>query len=459
MLTPEDNEAITHVGPGTLMGNFLREYWLPAMLSSELPEPDCNPVRVRMLGEDLIGFRDTVGRVGLIANLCPHRGASMFFGRNEDNGLRCLYHAWKFDVNGKCVDMPNEPPTSNFKDRVHATAYPTQERAGMVFVYMGTREVPPPLPGIEALQTPHASVTVDQIKCNWLQSLEGNIDTVHASFLHYGSHEPEWYPEGSLDSYGIKQRWAEFVAADTDYGAIYGAKRSGPPGYDYWRIGQFLFPLWTNPAAGLMGHKITALAWVPMDDTHTLQFNIHGYVSDSEESTIRSGAERLLSGQKPTNTSGWYGRFEMTYDMENDFFIDREQQRELGSFTGFPNRELAEDTGIQMSMGPILPREIEHLGTSDLMVIRVRQRLLEAARAFAEFKTAPPALDTPEVYATRCGGAFLPEGSDWLEATEELRKPFIDHGPEINALAPGAFASGVITAEGFRPHKRPGALF
>ncbi len=130
MLTKEDNEILTQVGPGTMMGNLLRRYWTPALLSSEVPEPDSPPVRVRILGEDLVAFRDTEGRVGLFKQACPHRGASMFFGRNEEAGLRCVYHGWKFDVNGECVDMPSEPAESNFKNKVRIAAYPTHESGG-----------------------------------------------------------------------------------------------------------------------------------------------------------------------------------------------------------------------------------------------------------------------------------------------------------------------------------------
>src|SRR6266700_2179474 len=149
MLSKEDNELVTKVGPGTPMGNLMRQYWLPAMLSSELPSIDSDPVRVLLLGEQLIAFRDSTGKVGLLANNCPHRGASLFFGRNEESGLRCVYHGWKFDTAGRCVDMPNEPPESNFKDKVRARAYPCRDVNGMIWVYMGPRETPPPLPAFE----------------------------------------------------------------------------------------------------------------------------------------------------------------------------------------------------------------------------------------------------------------------------------------------------------------------
>src|SRR5215213_10957150 len=143
MLTKEDNELLCRVGPGTLMGNLLRRYWTPVMLSNEIPEPDCPPVRVRILGEDLVAFRDTKGDVGLFVTSCPHRGASIFFGRNEEEGLRCVYHGWKFDTTGACVDMPSEPAESNFKSKVHARAYRTHESGGIVWTYMGPQETVP----------------------------------------------------------------------------------------------------------------------------------------------------------------------------------------------------------------------------------------------------------------------------------------------------------------------------
>src|SRR5579871_4730851 len=149
MLSREENELLTRVGPGTAMGALLRRYWLPALLAEEVPRPDDPPVRVRLLGEDLVAFRDTAGRVGLLGAHCPHRGASLFFGRNEECGLRCVYHGWKFDVTGRCVDMPNEPAESNFKSKIKTVAYPCQERGGVVWVYMGPDSPAPPLPDHE----------------------------------------------------------------------------------------------------------------------------------------------------------------------------------------------------------------------------------------------------------------------------------------------------------------------
>src|SRR5678815_622255 len=208
MLSKQDNETLCRVGPGTLMGNLMRQYWIPAMKSEELPSPDCPPLRVMLLGEPLIGFRTTSGAVGLMQNSCPHRGASMFFGRNEEEGLRCVYHGWKFDVAGNCVDMPSEPAESNFKTKVHARAYPTHERNGIIWAYMGPREVPPPMPDIEAnlMAESHLQISVLHRPCNWMQGLEGEMDTVHAALLHFGAVKFEDTKPGTFAHYHYRQR-------------------------------------------------------------------------------------------------------------------------------------------------------------------------------------------------------------------------------------------------------------
>src|SRR5690242_17682648 len=181
VLKQEENELITRVGPGTPMGNFMREYWIPALLSSELPTPDSDPLRVLLLGEKLIAFRDTNGAVGLMDQNCPHRGASLFFGRNEECGLRCVYHGWKFDAQGNCVDMPNEPAESDFRAKVRVTAYPTQESGGVVWAYLGPLELKPELPRPEWTLVPAEQRVVSRYiqESNWLQALEGGIDSSH----------------------------------------------------------------------------------------------------------------------------------------------------------------------------------------------------------------------------------------------------------------------------------------
>src|SRR2546423_4259517 len=190
MLSVKDNDYLCRVGPGTPMGNLMRQYWLPALLSEELPSPDCPPLRLRLLGENLIAFRVTSGAVGFVQNACPHRGASLFFGRNEEEGLRCVYHGWKFDVTGQCVDMPSEPAESNFKDKIRHTAYPCVEKGGVVWVYMGPPEKQPPMLDLEWMRVPdgHRGLSKTFENCNWLQAMEGGIDTSHSSFLHSRAH-------------------------------------------------------------------------------------------------------------------------------------------------------------------------------------------------------------------------------------------------------------------------------
>src|SRR5215471_3885174 len=240
MLSREDNELVTRVGPGTPMGSFVREYWVPAMLSSELPAPDADPVRVLLLGEKLIGFRDTSGQVGLVQNNCPHRGASLFFGRNEESGLRCVYHGWKFATDGTCLDMPNEPAESDFKHKVKAVAYPCQERGGIVWAYLGPRKDPPPLPDLEPNMLPEHQIalTAIQRECNWLQGLEGDIDTSHLGFLHLGAVNPESTAPGSFAYYTVNDRAPRYQVVDTEYGAMYGAFRPAGEGQYYWRFAQ-----------------------------------------------------------------------------------------------------------------------------------------------------------------------------------------------------------------------------
>jgi phthalate 4,5-dioxygenase len=411
MLTEEENELVTRVGPGTPMGALMREYWLPAMLSSELPAPDCDPVRVMLLGEALIGFRDSSGRPGLIANQCPHRGASLWLGRNEENGLRCVYHGWKFDVEGRCVDMPNEPASSNFRNRVRAVTYPCQERAGIVWAYMGPRETPPPMPGLEATELAEGSYEPYAVlrECNWLQGIEGDLDTSHLGFLHFGSVKPEDTKPGSFEFYTVNDRAPRYAALDTDYGSMYGAYRPAGAGELYWRIAQYLFPCYAHIPTGVLGEQVRTRAWVPMDDGHTMFYEV---------TKVEPGVPSF--GNVPTheNTTDWFGRFRPIQDSTNDYQIDRELQR-TKDFTGIRGIHV-QDKAITESMGPVLDRVNEHLGTSDVMVIRIRQRMAAAALALVEDKVPAPGVDTPDVFRVRSGGVILPEEANWLEATREL---------------------------------------
>ncbi len=418
MLPKEDNELLTRIGPGTPMGDLMRQYWVPAIRSDELAEPDCPPLRVRLLGEDLIGFRATSGKVGLIQNNCPHRGASLFFGRNEEEGLRCVYHGWKFDATGACVDMPNEPSESSFKHKIRPAAYRTQERNGIIWAYLGPREMPPPLPDLEATlaNTDPLKISILHRRCNWMQGWEGEMDTVHAAFLHGGASRPEDQEPGSFTYYHYRQRAPRFVVLDTDWGTSYGAYRPAEEDSYYWRIAHMLFPFYAMTPTGIMGEEAKLNAYVPMDDEHTLQW----------ECIINMAGKpgrRNDRGPYQANTTDWYGRFNLAQNMENDYLIDREEQRAWRSYSGIAGVR-QQDMAVTESMGPIYDRTREHLGTTDVLIIRTRRRLLQAARALREQGVIPPGVDSPEVYRLRSGEVILPRNVDWWEASRELRERF-----------------------------------
>jgi phthalate 4,5-dioxygenase oxygenase subunit len=435
MLNAQDNEYLSRIGPGTAMGNFMRQYWMPAIRSDELPAPDCPPVRIRLLGESLIGFRMTSGEVGLIQNACPHRGASLFFGRNEEEGLRCVYHGWKFDVAGACVDMPSEPAESNFRNKVHTTAYPCKERNGIIWAYMGPREVAPPLPDIEAnlLCEGPRQISVLYRPCNWMQGLEGEMDTVHAAFLHSGASNSEDYDAGSFGFYQYRQRDAKFDTMETDYGLCNGAYRPAEADSYYYRITQILWPFFHMIPGGKLGDGIKIGAYVPMDDEHHLQWEIGTLPAPGTTATqqgflmrghpVTGNMEVPAGTRRLPNTSDWYGRFRSDQNLENDYLIDREAQKTWQTYTGIPGGRI-QDCAMTETMGVIYDRSHEHLGTTDTMIIRARRKLISMARALQESGAVPPGVDSPEVYRQRSGEIILPRSADWWESYKALRERF-----------------------------------
>jgi nitrite reductase/ring-hydroxylating ferredoxin subunit len=443
MLSREDNELLCKVGPGTPTGALLRQYWIPALMSSELPERDGAPVRVRLLGENLIAFRVTSGKIGLIQNHCPHRGASLFFGRNEEEGLRCVYHGWKYSCEGHCVDMPNEPEESNFKSKIHATAYPCVERNDIIWTYMGPRQTPPPLPDIEPNMLPQGEYQVQKVlrECNWFQGLEGDIDTSHLGFLHLGAIKPEQTKPGTFDYYNVNDRAPKYEVVDTEFGTSYGAYRPAEADTYYWRIAHFLFPFFTMIPTGILGMQVLVRAWVPVDDNHIMFWSIAAPRSRAGNGAA-GGAAGLSAGGRPVAAAGsraggfeflpdspdWTGKFRLAQNKDNDYLIDRDAQRTT-SFTGIAGIH-QQDQAVTESMGPIYDRTQEHLGSSDAMVIRTRRRVINAARALRDNATTPPGVDDPAVYRYRSGGVILPRDAEWLEATKGLRRAFAQAPPE-----------------------------
>ena len=278
MLSQQENELLCQVGLGTLMGDLFRRFWLPALLSSELPEPDCEPVRLRLLRENLVAFRDSEGRVGVVDNFCPHRRASLFYGRNEEGGLRCIYHGWKFDVNGDCVDMPSEPAESNFRDKVKVKSYAAEDFGDVIWIYMGPPELKQPLPQFEWARVPANQRRVQRWiqDCNYMQALEGDLDSTHVSFLHRWMDPDQatpWDPQqrqrrrttASGQALLYREGAPKFSVKETDFGMVYGARRPAGEDQYYWRVTNFFMPVYTMPPQPTtwFGH-----AWVPVDDDH-----------------------------------------------------------------------------------------------------------------------------------------------------------------------------------------------
>jgi hypothetical protein len=267
-----------------------------------------------------------------------------------------------------------------------------------------------------------------QRACNWLQALEGDIDTSHLGFLHLGAQDPATLEPGTFGYYTVKDRSPRYAVVDTEGGAMYGAYRPATEDVNYWRIAQFLFPFYALIPSGVLGLSRLIRAWVPMDDEHTMFFVM------GTRGSVGAGMDLR---QVLPNTSDWYGRFRLAQTASNDYHIDRQKQRSLQSYTGLSSVHL-EDLAITESMGTLLDRSAEHLGTSDVMVIRVRRRLMAAVQALREHAEPPPGAENPRVYRTRSGSVFLPKGTDWLAATEHLREAFVEHpelDPEPKALA------------------------
>jgi phthalate 4,5-dioxygenase len=402
MTTVTESEVLTRVGRGTPMGELMRQYWIPALMSSELV-PDGSPVRLKLLGEQLIAFRDSSGRVGVMDHKCPHRCASLFFGRNEQDGLRCVYHGWKFDVQGNCVDMPNLSGLLAARIHVKAKAYRVQEQAGLILVYMGPRETAPALPGLQALgmDGEELSIWCLQRHSNYLQAMEGDIDTSHLGFLHGGMVQS--------DDPTFANRAPEYKVADTEVGVLYGAFREKDEQHLNWRFASFSLPFWTQPPPTPLGRDPVARAFVPMDDTHTMLFCISNkrFVLSAYDNEDK---HRLLGGtpgitfnyEYLPNTADWYGRWRLASNSTNDFRIDREVQR-TKSYTGIEGLEI-QDVCITESMGPITDHAAEHLVPSDIMVARTRRRLLRAAIGLRDNGATPPGVDTPAAYASAWGG-------------------------------------------------------
>ncbi len=417
MLTVAENERVTRVGAGTPGGKFFRRYWLPACLSTELPENDGAPLRVRLLGENLVAFRDTDGKVGLVEAYCPHRRAPLFFGRNEECGLRCVYHGWKFDRNGDCVDMPSEPAGTTLQAKVKILAYPTVEKGGVIWTYMGPIGEQPPEPDYEWLRAPPEKRNVSKTfeNCNWLQGLEGGLDTAHSSFAH-NNHI------GDKSVLRQRDRTPRIDVERTDYGYYYVSQRDMGEDGLYVRVYHYVMPA-QQMRANTMGWfggrnevpRLDGHVWMPIDDntTHVYNWNC-AYDSTIEMSDAWKAKREADMGRGVEDIIP--STFRLKKNQSNDYLIDREMQK-TQNFTGIVGVN-TQDFALQEGMGPICDRSKEFLGTSDKAIVAMRRILLEGI-ATSEDGGKPRGVDAQSYRMVRPHDRMVPKGQDWRDAFEE----------------------------------------
>ena len=422
MISKADNELLTRTGPGTPMGEVLRRYWVPAVMSSEVAERDGPPVKVKLLGEELIAFRDPTGRVGVVAEKCPHRTVSLWLGRNEECGIRCVFHGWKFDVDGNCVDMPNEPPQFQFKDKVKLTSYPTVEMGDIVWAYMGPADRMPAPPAFELTQVPasHRLVSKTWEECNWLQALEGGVDTSHIGFLHHGLAHKTFGALKNDDPTSFRLRsQAPLIELDTtDYGYRYaGIRPLGEQG-NYVRGYHFVMP-WTQIRPTQATTKLSPTGeripvwkttigghfWVPMDDHNCMVWNwdySFGEALDEDDRNDNSSGPKHVDAEN---------NFRKRRNIDNNWMINRETQRGK-TYTGIQGIN-TQDHAVQESMGPIMDRTIEHLGQTDRAIVVLRRLLLEAAKRVED--GGDPVGTGDGYYKIRGMEKMIEPGRDWRD--------------------------------------------
>jgi phenylpropionate dioxygenase-like ring-hydroxylating dioxygenase large terminal subunit len=385
MTTAEQNHTLTRTGPGTPMGTLFRRYWIPALMSGELPERDGPPVRVTLLSEKLIAFRASDGQLALVDEFCAHRRVSLWFGRVEERGIRCPYHGWKYDASGQCVDLPSEPADSTLRQQVKLKAYPCVERGGIVWAYMGPPELQPPPPEYEWAMVPdaHRYISKRIQESNYLQGMEGGIDSSHVSWLHSGELKTDKLHVGTDGARHIAGTRPSFELQKTPAGMAIAAKREVDAERSYWRVTQWLMPWYTIiPPYG--ENAIRGHAWVPIDDEHCTTWNWAHHPArplTAEEIDAMAKEEGAFAQLIP-------GSFRSVANKDNDYLIDRAAQKTGRYFSGVKGIAM-QDASLQESMGPIVERELEWLVSTDVAIVRARRRLLDAAVALASGEPAP----------------------------------------------------------------------
>ena len=387
MLRKEVNDLLTQTDKGTPMGELFRQYWIPALLAQELPENDCPPVRVKLLGEAMIAFRDSDGRYGLMEEICAHRRVSLWFGRNEGGGLRCPYHGWKYDVTGQCTEIPSEDEDSEYFKSIKLQAYPMIKIGDVLWTHMGDAEFRPPEPEWEfATVTPEQTVSTKRIQeCNWLQALEGGIDSSHVSFLHSNELERDPLFKGAkANQYNLNDLKPVFDVSQSDGGLYIGVRRNAEEGKYYWRITQWVIPCFTMipPRAD---HPQHGHFWVPIDDEHcwTWSYDYH-----PERPLTAEERQACLDG-KGVHSEIIPGTFRPVQNKDNDYLMDRSAQKRGETYSGIAGFAM-QDASVQESMGPIVDRSRENLVATDYGIVMMRNCLRKAVTEFRDKGTQPP---------------------------------------------------------------------
>ena len=422
MLSATDNAYLNTSEPNTPMGNYLRCHWHPVALSEEVAKPDCAPIRLKVMGEDLLLFRDSNGNTGLIEPFCAHRGADLFFGRNEECGIRCIYHGWKYDIHGNCIDMPNVPKDAAYHGKIKIKAYPTQEFADMVWAYMGPPDIQPfEVPQLEAGLVPpsHRYVTKRLVECNWTHSMEGALDTAHFSFLHMPAPAFRKDDSSNIAADESRIRWLRndpaprFKIIDHEVGFLIGGARNADPGDHYWRLTQYMLPTHSITPSAMPNETYYGYSWVPIDD-YSCWMYVYAWHPD----------QAISDEERKKYIKGGYGQFAELgpgyvplRNRSNSYLMSREEQKNI-SFTGI--RGIAEqDQMAQESQGYMIDRTKENLSPTDVGIIRFRKLLLQEAKAFAAGKN-PDSPNKAKDYCVRGGGAHT-KSSLALERVMEER--------------------------------------
>jgi phthalate 4,5-dioxygenase oxygenase subunit len=433
MLTREDNERLVRIGPGTEMGRLMRLYWIPFLLAHNV-QVDGTPYRVRLLGEDMVAFRDSAGQLGLVDQACPHRGAPLVLGRNEEGGLRCIYHGWKFNIDGRCMEMPAEPANSRMPANMRIKSYPVKERNGVLWAYMGPDpQKAPELPSLEWNMVPQEQVALSMRvqECNWLQALEGEIDSAHAAILH-----------GRADQSGVINQWKQgqdlaptFECAVHESGVSIASRRKIGGNQNYVRVNQFMMPFWTLVPPQSQFPELSGHAWVPIDDEHSLCLMFSYHPSQPFYDKTRKVFKEGHAGRETGHASEGsfeerpithpYPTYWSIFNRGNAYRFDpRLKDRYNAALPGL----WVQDAACQSGVAAIYDRSQEHLGTTDTGIVRTRRLLLDTLRKLQSENVSPPSAVDPEQFLWRAISITIPEGADWKAAGVHYMKAQLGQG-------------------------------